>query len=269
MIPGILCRKNGEPTDGNGVLHLHSELEFCLITDGEAEISVDGIKSTLQTGDVFLVFPNQIHAFRTKCRTTFTAFYADPDWIPELSTVLETEVSTDPVIRNAGNDPSIREPFASLSRAYSEKADNPYRESLCKGYLLILLSGLLAKCSVVPAPAGDDRALRAIVSYCTEHYSEEISLGVLEEKIHLNRYYISHLFSGKLGVGLNDYVNSLRVSEACKRLSASDAGIAEIGKEVGFNTMRTFNRAFIRQTGISPSEYRKKNKASSYSGVKR
>jgi AraC-like DNA-binding protein len=42
----------------------------------------------------------------------------------------------------------------------------------------------------------------------------------------------------------------------------SDASITEICEQVGFNTLRTFNRAFIKQMGVSPSEYRKRERGS-------
>ena len=63
----------------------------------------------------------------------------------------------------------------------------------------------------------------------------------------------------KLGLRFNDYVNSLRISEACRYLVHTDHSITEISEIVGFNTLRTFNRAFMKQLGISPSEYRKKD----------
>ena len=80
---------------------------------------------------------------------------------------------------------------------------------------------------------------------------------MLSDKLGLNRYYISHLFSKKLGMRFNDYINSLRISEACRMLLNSDDSVTDICFHVGFGTLRTFNRAFIRHTGRTPSEYRK------------
>ena len=64
----------------------------------------------------------------------------------------------------------------------------------------------------------------------------------------------------KLQIGFNDYINSLRVSNACKHLVKSERSITEISEMVGFNTLRTFNRAFIKQTGMTPSKYRSQKK---------
>ena len=82
-------------------------------------------------------------------------------------------------------------------------------------------------------------------------------MTVLEENLGLSKYYISHLLGNKLGKRFNDYINSLRISEACKRLVDSDETMSAISDAVGFNTLRTFNRAFMKQMGVSPSDYRR------------
>ena len=103
----------------------------------------------------------------------------------------------------------------------------------------------------------DSMTLRSIVSFCAQNYGRELTLATLEEELHLSKYYISHLFGSKIGTGFNDYINALRVSEACRYLRRSNKSITEISTLVGFGTLRTFNRAFFKQVGMSPSEYRR------------
>jgi hypothetical protein len=67
------------------------------------------------------------------------------------------------------------------------------------------------------------------------------------------------LFGDILNVKFTDYVNSLRISEACRLLRATDHSVTEIASMAGFGTLRTFNRAFIKRMGVSPSNYRKSN----------
>jgi AraC-like DNA-binding protein len=54
-----------------------------------------------------------------------------------------------------------------------------------------------------------------------------------------------------------DYINSLRLAEAEKILNNKSYTITEIAGMSGFSTIRTFNRAFLKKYGISPSAYRK------------
>ena len=130
---------------------------------------------------------------------------------------------------------------------------------MLRGYLTALLSELISRMEVNQVPRTDSDALRSIVSFCSKNYAQDLSLTALEENLHLNKYYISHLFSSKLGLRFNDYVNSLRISEACRLLLNSDESITAICDRVGFNTLRTFNRAFMKQMNTSPSDYRKRS----------
>ncbi|MBQ4273651.1 MAG: helix-turn-helix domain-containing protein, partial [Clostridia bacterium] len=173
-----------------------------------------------------------------------------------------------PVITGAANDPRIRALIDALTDTITRE-DFSHVSELRRGYLLALCAELIPMMKISKLPVGDSESLRTIVSFCTQNYAENLSLSLLEEKLHLNKFYISHLFSGRLGLRFNDYINSLRVSEACRYLLNSSLSITEIGSLVGFNTPRTFNRAFIKQLGLSPSEYRKQRMPEMRAHVKR
>lgn len=72
----------------------------------------------------------------------------------------------------------------------------------------------------------------------------------------LDKYYISKLFSAKLGVRYVEFVRSQRISQACEMLRASDRAITDIAYDCGFRNQSTFNRVFREMTGMSPREYR-------------
>ena len=50
-----------------------------------------------------------------------------------------------------------------------------------------------------------------IADYIDKNYSEPLSLKVLSQKFNLNPQYISRFFKENIGVGFQDYLNSLRV----------------------------------------------------------
>ena len=235
--------------------HLHRELELICMLEGEVVAYADSTRCELQAGDIFLTFPNQIHSYEKRTPETHVGFIFKPDLLPEMMETFTMGTPRSPVIRGAANLPQIRSLIDSLTDTRNTEAVSHLSE-LRRGYLLALCAQLLPMMAIVKLPVGDSETLRTIVSFCTQNFSENLSLSLLEEKLHLNKYYISHLFSGRLGLGFNDYINSLRVSEACRYLLNSDHPITEIGYLVGFNTPRTFNRAFMKQMGVSPSEYR-------------
>ena len=68
-------------------------------------------------------------------------------------------------------------------------------------------------------------------------------------------------FRQKVGTSFTAYVNDYRISEVCCRLDDTDDSILKISADCGFASLRTMNRNFLRQTGITPAEYRKRKTA--------
>ena len=241
--------------------HLHKELELVIYEGGRTTAFVDSTRYELEAGDVFLTFPDQIHHYETHEPERFHIFIIKTDLIPELGEVFTRLIPASPLVKGALDEPIVSALWRRLAEVERLPADAPMKKQMIQGYLLSLLSEIISRMELVGIAPSDSDAMRAIISFCSANYSSELSLAVLEEHLHLNRYYISHLFSGKLGIRFNDYVTSLRLTEACKYLGYSTRSITEISSLVGFNTLRTFNRAFIKKHGMSPSEYRKSRSA--------
>ena len=239
--------------------HLHYHIEVVALLEGRTEAYADIEHCVIEGGDVFLAFPNAIHRYISFDDTErFYLLFVNPDLVPELASLLAEKRPASALLKGAANDPEIRALFEHLS--LEQGRDDELALVRRKGYLLSLLSLLLARTELLDNATDDLHTLKALVTYCTQHYTEELSLSLLEERLHISKYYISHLFSDKLGVGFIDYVNSLRVSLACRMLRHSDKSVTEISREAGFGTMRTFNRAFQKQLGATPGEYRRLQK---------
>lgn len=235
--------------------HLHYHLEMVYMIEGCTTCAVDTGEYTIQSGDVLLVFPNQVHRYDPAEKEKYLLFIINPDLMPELSRSFSGVAPTNPIVRGVGDDPYMHNLLMTLSKTEEMPAD--YRDAITKGYLLAFFGELLSRMTFRENNRTDSMTLRSIVSYCAQNYGRELTLGTLEEELHLSKYYISHLFGSKIGTGFNDYINALRVSEACRYLRRSNKSITEIAALVGFGTLRTFNRAFVKQVGMSPSEYRK------------
>ncbi len=234
--------------------HLHYQIELVLVLNGHPTAFVDTDSYRLDPGDVFIAFPNQIHRYESEATEEYFLFIVSPDLMPELSSTFLSATPRCPRLAGMANDPDIRYLAERLHQnRYSEAS---YELLIRRGYLQVLFSKLLSKLELVAADRKDFHALESIISYCTQHYRDDLTLATLSEALHINKYYISHLFSDRLHIGFNSYINSLRISYACHYLKHSDMSVTEIAEEVGFGTSRTFNRAFLKQNGCTPSAYR-------------
>ena len=85
-----------------------------------------------------------------------------------------------------------------------------------------------------------------------------IALDDIAAYTEMNRTYFCLFFKKHYGMGLIEYVNSIKLDMACAMLLKSDAAIADIAIQCGFRTVTYFNRVFKAAKGISPKEYRTK-----------
>lgn len=245
--------------------HLHYQIELAVVFEGHTRLTVDSTEYDVFGGDILLVFPNQIHEFRTVQRENCILLKVNPDLVPELLPQFTSSLPKSAVVRGAAEDEDIALLIRKISDTYYN--EEPFKDTILRGYLLAFFCKLLQKVELRDVKSGDYYALGMIMNYCNTNSEQELSLGVLERELHLNKYYISHVMNNKLHIGLNDYVNSLRVSNACKLLVKSDRTITEISDQVGFNTLRTFNRAFVKHMGMTPSEYRRRKKKTAETGA--
>jgi AraC family transcriptional regulator, L-rhamnose operon transcriptional activator RhaR len=89
------------------------------------------------------------------------------------------------------------------------------------------------------------------------YHSSALNINEVAVKTFLSRSYFSRLFKETTGQNFSEYLQNLRISEACTLLKTTDKKITEILSDVGFNDVKHFNQLFKKITGKTPSEYRK------------
>ena len=98
--------------------------------------------------------------------------------------------------------------------------------------------------------------LDKIFTFVNENYTEECTLKRVSEELKYDYSYLSKFFSEYVGMSFNEYINRVRISKACYMLKNTDNTIIKISDACGFSALRSFNRNFIKITGMTPTEYR-------------
>ena len=99
--------------------------------------------------------------------------------------------------------------------------------------------------------------LEQIKHYIMENYTSNISREALAYSVDMSPNYISKLFKKYTGRKISRFINELRVEDAARKLRETDMNIIDIAYSVGFESLRTFNRAFLTTMGDTPINYRK------------
>lgn len=87
---------------------------------------------------------------------------------------------------------------------------------------------------------------------------ENLNLSRLSRRAGLPSRQISAAINRSLGVNVSQYVNQLRIREACRLLEETEQSVTAIMLASGFQTKSNFNREFRRVTGMSPIDWRER-----------
>ena len=239
-------------------VHLHQDIELVYVGKNGIEAQCDGIEYRLNKNDLFVAFPNRIHSYRDEaepCNERNVLMIFRPEQFPGFADILKSKKPDYPVVRNCNE--RIRSVIGGITGIMDK--DVPYREQMLIGYMTVLLGEIAQSLTFSELNQNDVSSLHRLLAFCSNNYMRDITLDLLNRELYISRFYISRLFNDSLGISLNDYVNTLRITEAKRLLKDDNIRITEIAQQVGFGTSRTFNRVFLQQTKLTPREYRKQH----------
>lgn len=97
-----------------------------------------------------------------------------------------------------------------------------------------------------------------VIRYIDHNYKREIALIELAQVVQVSPNYLSSLFKKETGINFADYLLNYRIDRAKELLLSTFSKTYEIAEQTGFANQSYFSRAFKKQTGIGPKEFRRK-----------
>ena len=248
----LQCTMN--TTNGNPslpVMHYHDTYDLYYIESGKREYFVENKFFTAATGDFILIKPGSFHRIGPgQVVRTLVSF-------PE--TFLQQTFSTDAAARllTCFEKPLItptEQEQQALRKLLSElaKAKDELRFSIVLAQLLLALDD----CTAQPAY---DTQISDLLKYIGRNFSEIQSIDQIANFMNLSKQHLCRLFKNAMGITLVQYINQIRVKNACGLLERSDKSLAEIAQLCGFGSCAYFSTVFKRHTGLSPLQYRQQH----------
>lgn len=244
--------------DLNFPAHLHSQIELLYVESGTILVTIHNQSLWLCRGDFAVVFPNTVHSYSVvegeePCRL--------------MIAICSLELTGDFFKRLTSYSP--RKPFIGADRLHPNvglamgELEKEYHEgknlNACRALVLLILSRILPE--VEPIKNRDIESYDLtyhIVSYVAEHFQEPLTLTELAKQLNVSKFYLSRAFSAKLNTSFNRYINYIRANYALTLIQSTNYTLTRICVDSGFESQRTFNRAFKEIFGLAPSEYRQK-----------
>jgi len=94
------------------------------------------------------------------------------------------------------------------------------------------------------------------IEYLQSNYQRQVTLNEVANAVYVSPFYISRIFKKETGRTMTEYLNDLRIDNACILLEDIRYKVYQVGEMVGISDAHYFSRMFKNNLGVTPSEYR-------------
>lgn len=247
-------------------LHSHSFYEIAYVLSNSGIQYLAGTKRySLQRGDIIIIPPGIGHKplFPSKLAEPYRriVLWASTEFIESTSHIIPTYTPKFKeqmfLLRTAGT------PYEYIGRYFqhglkeAQEKKECWQIALCGNTVQLLVACIRAFSEPVNHSLKSEKPelLDDVVSYIESHLSEKITLSDTAQRFFVSESTIGQTFQKKMHVSFYHYVTQRRLI-AAKSMMLEDTNLDTLSVKVGFSDYSTFYRAFKKEFGISPREYR-------------
>lgn len=234
--------------------HTHYFTELFYVKKGGGYFLVEDKRYPIREGDFVIVNANTTH--------TEVSDGAEPlEYIilgvEGLS--FSFEAHREHIIFNCGKDPASLMFYMNSMLQEMEEKNRGY-ELVCQNLLEVLIMKLIRRTNfafeVIPSLKISRECIK-LKQYIEANYSQNITLDILAEISHLNKYYMVHAFTRHFGCSPISYLCDIRIKASKELLASTDYSITEIAHSSGFSSQSYFAQCFYKSCHMTASAYRK------------
>ena len=231
-----------------GKFHFHSQIELYFVDEGEMEVAVDDRHRLLQGGELSVALSYHAHSYKTPVESRSSVLIIPPHICPEFITAARHKTVTNPFVTD-------KEIVKKIKDHYNEiiKCEN---KITLLGHIYVVLGLVMDAISFEETVSTIEPELSSrILFYINENFKNDVSLSGISLALGYSQSYISRYFKNCFNIGINRYINIVRLKNAITLMHEQKNSITFCALESGFNSMRTFYRAFFDEFECSPKDY--------------
>lgn len=251
--------------------HAHDYYEFYFFLEGNVSIQIDKELYAVTYGDIVIMPPGISH--RPIIHNVDVPYRRFVFWIsqefcshllnlsPDYGYLMQL-VQTQKKFLFHNDRVTFHSIHSRLITLLEEMQGNRFGKaaniSLCVNDLILHLNRLIYE-RFHPVSVKETTSLyESICTFIETHMEEDLSLERLAGEFFVSKYHIAHIFKENLGLSIHQYITKKRLAY-CRQSILSDVSITKAYETYGFGDYSSFYRAFKKEYGISPKDFRDMN----------
>jgi len=235
--------------------HFHSSIELVYVEKGELTAILNGEALEVTAGELLIVPSYTMHTYQTEAYSVSYVYIIPLDTVPSLKSFLHKKTFPHYILNDAQ---ILAEIIHCMKMAEMTTRESPgkYDQNIIKGYTYVILGIIIKYIGLIDIPENKIASkAQDILVYLQEHFLEPITLENVSSHFGYSKSRFSHIFNQYFGCKLIEYINGLRCYYALELMKENQHTVTEIALTSGFDSTRTFYRAFQKIFAKSPKKY--------------
>lgn len=254
---------------GFQVMHWHEDLQFIYVIDGEIEVVTLSDCILLRQGEGVFINKNVVHLVREVNTCHYNSFIF-PDRFLKFYPGSPAERMVDKIVGrpelplvaicDREENQEVLQALRRLTLLEERKNETYSYEVLCTlCSLWLAFNRTVTFAEKHRLNRTSEERVSVFLQYIALHYSEDLSLDTIATSANVSKSEALRCFKTVLHTTPYQYLTEYRLSKAAELLRQTNEPITTIADKVGFGHLSHFGKCFREKTGLSPSEYRKKD----------
>lgn len=229
-------------------MRIEAVYKMYYVCSGQGRLHTLGKILPLTKGDIFFTFPACAFAIETIENFTYMyiSFVGSRGY--QILEKLSISGSSNFLFHEAGEV----QPFWEMGIQSNSKVIDLMSESVLLYTFSFLGNRLLADTKI----SSQHQRVQLIKKYIDDHFADsDFSIDNISRELFYNKKYVSSVFKKQFGIGIIEYLNTIRIQNACTMFEQGVTSISDISARCGFSDAQYFSKIFKARMGIAPTQY--------------